>query len=168
MLRSRSFKRQPPPERQPLAWPGVQNFAASPRCDIGNPITAQPKPVEHRNPTLLAMARDNYCLLRVPHVCNFDPRTTVACHSNWAIHGKSGARKADDHYSVWGCSACHSWLDQGKEKKQRKQATFMRAHLEQVQAWRRIAGDITSKPREWLAAHWALHLLDKSPTGEKP
>lgn len=26
-----------------MAWPGVQNFSASPRADMGNPITAQPK-----------------------------------------------------------------------------------------------------------------------------
>ena len=42
MLRSRSFNRQPMPERQPLVWPGVQKFATSPRVDMGIHI-AQPK-----------------------------------------------------------------------------------------------------------------------------
>ena len=26
-----------------MAWPGLQSFAASPRCEVGIPITAQPK-----------------------------------------------------------------------------------------------------------------------------
>ncbi|MFN5350005.1 MAG: hypothetical protein ACK5A0_10770 [Polaromonas sp.] len=43
MLARRPFARQAMPERKPLAWPGVQAFAASPRADMGNPITAQPK-----------------------------------------------------------------------------------------------------------------------------
>ena len=42
-LKSRPFTRKPMPERKPLAWPGVQAFAASPRCDAGIPVSAQPK-----------------------------------------------------------------------------------------------------------------------------
>lgn len=37
------------PERKPLAWPGVQSFAASPRADMGIPITTQPKTEPVRN-----------------------------------------------------------------------------------------------------------------------
>lgn len=43
MIKRTSFSRKPMPERKPLAWPGVQNFAASPRADMGIPITAKPK-----------------------------------------------------------------------------------------------------------------------------
>ena len=43
MLARRPFTRKPMPERKPMAWPGVQSFAASPRVDVGIPITAQPK-----------------------------------------------------------------------------------------------------------------------------
>lgn len=166
MLQSRPFTRQPMPERTPKAWPGKQNFVPASRCDEAG--AAQPKPVERRNPALLAMARGKPCLLQVPGVCNGDPRTTVACHSNLGIHGKAKARKADDHYSVFGCSSCHAWLDTSGAAKADKAATFMRAHLDQVLAWRRIAGDMTYTPRERKAVHWALCLLEASTIGEPP
>lgn len=41
MLQRRPMRQQARPERQPLPWPGLQNFAASPRCD-GMEV-AQPK-----------------------------------------------------------------------------------------------------------------------------
>ena len=166
MLASRPFTRKPMPERKPMAWPGVQAFVPATRADGAG--VAQPKTVEHRNPALLAMACGKPCLLQVPAVCNNDPRTTVACHSNFSIHGKGGARKADDQYSVWGCSACHAWLDRGRATKAVKQATFMRAHIYQVLAWRRIARNTTFTAKERAAANWALQLLDASPTGETP
>lgn len=144
------------PERV-MPWPERQTFAESPRCDaMGTP---DPKTVQQRNPNLLAMARGKPCLLCVPGVCNHNSLTTVACHSNSSIHGKGGARKADDHYSVWGCSACHLWLDQGPALKHIKQATFMRGHLDQVLAWRRIVSDMSNSPKTRQSAHWALCLL---------
>lgn len=129
----------------------------------GLPLAPCPKPEAHRNPALLAMARDKPCLLRVPGQCVGGTETTVAAHSNWACHGKAGARKADDQYSVWGCAGCHSWLDQGTAPKATKQAAFMRAHADQVLEWRRIAQDPSEKPRDRKAALWALEKLNVSP-----
>lgn len=129
---------------------------------IGDFTTPCPKPEAYRNPALLAMARDKPCLLRVPGQCVGGTETTVAAHSNWACHGKAGARKADDQYSVWGCSGCHSWLDQGAAPKATKQAAFMRAHADQVLQWRRIAQETTEKPRDRAAALWALERLNSS------
>lgn len=149
-----------------MLWPGPQSFVPATRADSMG--AAQPKPVEHRNPALLAMARGKACLLKVPGVCNCDPRTTVACHSNLGIHGKAKARKADDQYSVFGCSACHQWLDAGPAPRTDKTAAFMRAHLDQLLAWRRVVGDMTYTPKERAAAHWALCLLEATPTGETP
>ncbi|MES3041820.1 MAG: nuclease domain-containing protein [Pseudomonadota bacterium] len=166
MLQRRAFKQPAKPDRAPMAWPGKQDFAPASRADGAG--EACPKPVEHRNPALLAMARGKRCLLQVPGVCNCDPRTTVACHSNLGIHGKAKSRKADDQYSVQGCSACHTWLDQGPAPKAEKTATFMRAHLDQVLAWRMVVGDMSYTPRERKAAHWALCLLEASPTRETP
>jgi cytochrome c553 len=166
MLQRRAFKQPAKPDRAPMAWPGVQQFAPATRADgVGE---ACPKPVEHRNPALLKMARGKPCLLLVPGVCNHDPRTTVAAHSNWSTHGKSGARKADDMYVVNSCSACHGWLDQGPAPKAEKLAIFMRAHLDQVLEWRLVVGDMSYTPRERAAAHWALCLLEASPIGETP
>lgn len=123
----------------------------------------QPKPRAHRNSHLRDMARGMPCLLQVPGVCCHDRATVVCCHSNLSIHGKAGARKADDHYSVWGCAACHRWLDQGPAPREQKVAAFMQAHLRQVLEWRAIAFDSSSAPRDRAAALWALDLLNAQP-----
>lgn len=115
-----------------------------------------PKTVELRKPALLAMAKDRPCLLRVPTVCNFDPLTTVACHSNQSIHGKGGVRRADDQYSVWGCFACHTWLDQEGAPYEVKVARFDQALAKQIECWRVVAGDSTESVTNRKAARWAL------------
>lgn len=123
----------------------------------------QPKSAAQRNAYLRDMARGMPCLLRVPGVCTQDRATVVCCHSNLSIHGKAGARKADDHYSVWGCAACHRWLDQGPAPKAQKYRAFMAAHLAQVLEWRAIAFDSSSQPRDRAAALWALERLNSQP-----
>lgn len=129
-------------------------------------VKAMPKTIAHRNSHLREMARGMPCLLCVPGVCTQDRATVVCCHSNSSAHGKAGARKADDHYSVWGCFACHSWLDTGKAPAAAKTSAFMRAHLAQVLEWRSIAFDTRSAPKDRAAAQWALERLNATPTGE--
>lgn len=51
------------------------------------------------------------CTLRIPGVCNFDPATTVLCHSNYLGDGKGMGLKAPDTKACFGCSACHDLLD---------------------------------------------------------
>jgi len=131
---------------------------------MGNLISA-PKTEAHRNPHLLSMARGRPCLFRIPGVCNFDPETTVACHSNLSIHGKAGARKADDEYSAWGCFTCHSHIDQGKGDATAKELAFMGAHLAQVCEWRAIAASAGADPKDIAAARWALDHLNATPHG---
>lgn len=142
---------------------------AQPRAAImahcASAAPAQPKSAPHRNRHLLDMARGQRCLLRVPGVCNGDIRTTVACHSNLGVHGKAGARKADDEFTVHGCSACHHWLDRGPADATLKAVTFMRAHLDQVAEWRAIAADPSQPARDRAAAQWALDHLNASPVG---
>lgn len=106
------------------------------------------------------MARGKPCVLRVPGVCNQDPETTVACHSNISMHGKAAARKSDDQYVVWGCSSCHSWLDFGKAGYWERAAAFMRA-LEAMKYEYRAIGllDELSDPKDLQAAQWALQRL---------
>lgn len=124
------------------------------------------KTVAHRNPGLLAMARGQSCTLRIAGVCNGDRDTVVAAHSNLSIHGKAGARKADDQYHVHACSACHRWLDQGPADAVIKEMAFMRAHLWMVAIWRDItAGMQHATPKERAAAQWALDRLNASPVG---
>lgn len=119
-----------------------------------------PKTTAQRNPHLLKMARGRDCLMNVPGVCSYNPETVVAAHSNSHMHGKAGARKADDCYSVWACHACHSWLDQGQGAQNREmaQAYWDSAMLRQVIEWGKIAK--TGKPKDREAAQWALDLLE--------
>lgn len=55
-------------------------------------------------------ARGQDCTLRLA-VCNFDPDTTVLCHSNFLADGKGVGLKAPDTAAAFGCSACHDVLD---------------------------------------------------------
>ena len=134
------------------------------RCD--GQVRAVAKTEPKRNRALLDMARGEGCLLRVPGVCTGDKATTVACHSNWAEHGKAGARKADDCYSVWGCAACHQWLDQGKAHHQEKRRVWDGAFAWQRDIWIQItAGLLDATPKERKAAQWALDQLAATPKG---
>ncbi len=118
---------------------------------------AVPKTEPQRNAALLAMARGQLCLLQVPGVCQPDPATTVACHSNQSVHGKAGARKADDQWHVYGCAACHRWLDQGPAPAAEKIERFNAAHRWMVAIWQDIvAGKQPATSRERRAADWAL------------
>jgi hypothetical protein len=126
-----------------------------------------PKTPRREIPHLLDMAHGKPCLFQISGICNRDPATTVAAHSNWAEHGgKGGARKADDCYSAWACHACHTWLDSGPADGELKKVTFMFAHLSQVQHWRAIAADPTSKPRDRAAVLLALDHLNATPVGQ--
>lgn len=129
---------------------------------VAKPVDACPKTKAHRNARLRDMAKGMPCLLRVPGVCTNDSATVVCCHSNLSIHGKAGARKADDQYSVWGCAACHSWLDQGSAPRGKKARVFLDAHRDQVARWNAIAADNCAAPRERAAAQWALDLLSEA------
>ena len=126
------------------------------------PAAAQPKSRPQRNAHLRAMAQGMPCLLQVPGVCTQDRATVVCCHSNLSIHGKALGRKADDQYSVWGCAACHQWLDRDGAPWARKKTVFMAAHKNQVAAWRYMAAG--GAPKEYQqAAQWALDRLSSSP-----
>jgi hypothetical protein len=146
------------------------NIAAlcRPVVTLHNPVYAPvdaavsaPKTAPKRNRALLDMAEGRPCLLcPTPHGCWCTPGSTVACHSNLAIHGKAKGRKADDHWSVWGGDVAHCWLDQGKASREVKQAAFLAAHARQVEAWKRVAADASEPARFRKAAQWALDQLE--------
>ena len=139
----------------------LRRSASFAKADGAN--TPEPKPEVHRNPALLEMARGRPCLLMLPDKClNPSTETTVAAHSNWSEHGKSGARKSQEEYSVWACYACHQWLDQGPATESEKRATFLAAHRRQVDHWHRIAADPKEPARFRKAADWALNHLMRS------
>jgi hypothetical protein len=147
-----------PPRVKPLAQPLTRpvRYAAP----SNEEVFAMPRSEAHRNRALLDLARGMPCLLQVDRVCNGDRDTTVAAHSNLLRHGKGGARKADDEYSVWACARCHGWLDSSYSAGyDEKVAAFEFAHVRQVAVWRKIAGDAGRPARERDAAAWALKLL---------
>lgn len=162
MLARSTFKR-PERRREPVVHTPVPEHLRRPasfaRADVARePVT---KTQAHRSQAIRDMAEGRPCLLMFPDICNRDSSTTVAAHSNWSdIGGKGGARKADDEYTVWGCSACHTMLDSGSHlTKAEKRASFAAAHQRQVDHWHRIAADPREKPRFRKAADWALNLL---------
>lgn len=129
------------------------NYAGSTAC-------AMPKTIPQRNRRLLDLAEGKPCLLLVPGCCNHRTDTTVACHSNLSIHGKAGRRKADDHFSVFGCAACHWWLDFGPAPEERKTAVFLAGMERQLLAWEQIEADPQQAPSDRRAARWALERLN--------
>lgn len=70
------------------------------------------KPKRPKMTPIRASARGEACTLRLP-VCNFNPETTVWCHSNRMADGKGMGIKARDEEGCYGCSACHAFLDGG-------------------------------------------------------
>lgn len=164
MIRS-GFKRPPIERKRTVHTPipdHLRRKASFAKADqMAEPVE---KPEVHRRSALREMAKGRPCLLQMPDVCQGGTETTVAAHSNWSDHGKAGARKADDQYTVWACFACHSMLDQGSHlTAAEKRANFDAAHRRQIQEWARVAADPREKPRFRKAADWALNLLMKKP-----
>jgi len=127
----------------------------------------QRKPEPWRSAALIEMARGRPCLLCPPGTCTCTPGSTVAAHSNLGIHGKAKGRKADDCYTVWAGDRAHRALDQpighhGPSRAE-KEARFMRAHADQVLAWRQIAADPAEPARFRRAAAAALERLGATP-----
>lgn len=56
-------------------------------------------------------ANQEECQIRIPHVCNHNPATTVWCHANGSAADKGMWMKANDLLGAYGCSACHDAYD---------------------------------------------------------
>lgn len=56
-------------------------------------------------------ARGQDCTLRIPGVCNYNPETTVLCHSPYLDSGRGMGLKAPDTEACFGCHSCHGILD---------------------------------------------------------
>lgn len=157
-MKRSGFKRPTIERKRTVHTPIPEHLRRGRMSPVGLAVAAVVKPQAHRNRALLDMAQNRPCLLLVPDVHRHSPDTTVACHSNRSEHGKAGARKADDHWSVWGCYHCHSWLDASDASAQEKQQAFDRAMLDQLHWWGRIADDPSEPDRFRRAARWALQL----------
>ena len=65
-------------------------------------------------------------MIQIPNICNGNPETTVAAHSNELRHGKGMGIKAHDCFIAWACNSCHAEIDQGKMDKETKQYYWQR------------------------------------------
>jgi hypothetical protein len=89
-----------------------------------------------RSRILRESARGQDCLLQTG-VCNGNPETTVLCHI--PHHESKGmGLKPDDFLAVWGCSDCHSLLDNRNDyglSKETRLEIFHKAYLKQIAKW---------------------------------
>lgn len=114
----------------------------------------------YRDKNLLALAKDQPCLLNLTSLCLWDEgKTTVAAHSNLMEHGKGRGLKAEDCYTVWACFPCHHQLDQGKMEYEDKERAFWNAFQRQVDQWIEIAQNPLLKPWKQQAARKVLKYL---------
>lgn len=116
----------------------------------------------YRDKSLLKLAHGEECLLKVPKICQGGHETIVACHSNFGSDGKGMAQKASDAATVWGCAACHQWLDQGGASLEEKQTIFSNAQLAQYIEWIKIARTPSLRPWKVNAARAVLTHLGLS------
>ena len=117
----------------------------------------------YRDPDLLKLAQGQPCILQALDNCLGESETTVAAHSNQLVHGKGRGLKAEDCYSIWACSRCHSWLDQGKGSKIEKNAHFDDRWPYQVYEWKKIYLDPLKKAWKREAAKKVLKYLEVFP-----
>lgn len=68
------------------------------------------KQEKFRSKKIRHSAKDELCTMTSP-ICNYNPETTVYCHSEELEHGKGAGLKSDDRYGFYGCSMCHDWYD---------------------------------------------------------
>lgn len=115
MKRTGPIKRKTPPARPAKQYHGSDPSAARApavrvRDERAHLVVPIAKHVYVRSRVLL----DNVRLLENCCFCG-QVRGVMACHSNWAIHGKGKSVKADDNRIAAGCDTCHRELDQGKQ-----------------------------------------------------
>lgn len=116
-------------DRAPRALPSVDPS----RFRLPEPVTAMAEPVVKREYVRDKGLREAYRLIPCQN-CGRDDGTVCCAHSNWAIHGKGGAIKADDSCGASLCSGCHvPLLDQGARlSKSERQELWWTAHVRSV------------------------------------
>lgn len=103
------LKRSAFKQKAPATCTGILRVAAAERK-----APARKAAMKAKGPKMTPIrraARGQDCTLRLPGVCNFDPDTTVLCHSNYLADGKGMGLKAPDTAAAFGCAACHDVLD---------------------------------------------------------
>jgi len=66
-------------------------------------------------PKIRQSARGENCTMEGP-MCNFNPETTVWCHSDYSEHGRGFGFKTHDIFGYFGCFGCNSWFDEHSKR----------------------------------------------------
>ncbi|MDF3851372.1 nuclease domain-containing protein [Achromobacter denitrificans] len=85
----------------------------------------KPPKTVYRNPDLLALAKGEECLTRVPSYCWGGTESTVSAHSNRIRDGKGKGIKAHDWAIAFACGGCHFFLDQSTAPWEMKLSYFI-------------------------------------------
>lgn len=109
MKQGAALKRTAFKQKAPSTSTGILRVAAAERKAPAR--KAKLKSKGPKTTPIRRAARGQGCTLRLPGVCNFDPDTTVLCHSNFLADGKGMGLKAPDTAAAFGCAACHDVLD---------------------------------------------------------
>ena len=75
-------------------------------------------------------ARNEDCTLRLPTICNFNPETTVYCHTNRLQDGKGMGIKSNK--GAYGCSACHDVMDGRAPRPDGMSLDDMESHIDRA------------------------------------
>lgn len=164
-MKRSSFKPKLPPARPVKQYDGANPSAPrAPAVRIADQrahaVVGIPKREYVRSRVLL----DNVRLLERCNFC-FRIRGVMACHSNWAIHGKGKSVKADDNRIAAGCDECHRELDQGNTYTEaEKQRAWWVAHkltvcqLLAARLWPADVPvpDIEHYPEQWSTATFRM------------
>lgn len=77
-------------------------------------------------------ANGQECTIRLPGICNFDPKTTVLAHLPCGMRGTG--MKGPDQIAIHACSACHAVID-GPDRWTVPAADYLRALAETQIRW---------------------------------
>lgn len=132
-LRRTPFKTKAKPWAQPERAPRTMLKVDPARFRVPQPITLPVQAIEKHQYVRNKALREAYRLIPCQH-CGRNDGTVCCAHSNWAVHGKGGAIKADDSRGASLCSACHvPILDQGSRlSRVERQVMWWDAHVKSV------------------------------------
>lgn len=97
---------------------------------------------------LRKLAEGQSCTVRLPHICNGNPETTVLAHFRM-IGISSLGMKSPDLFGAFACSSCHDAIDRRSHAELDRDYVRL-AHLEGVlrtQAWLIERGVVTISRR---------------------
>lgn len=115
--------------RRVIHPPRISILAALDHVEPDRKAFARPKREYVRSKTL----KEAYRSIPCQH-CSAEDGTVCCAHSNWSIHGKGGAIKADDSRGAALCATCHvPVLDQGSHlSSEERQQMWWNAHVKSV------------------------------------